>query len=131
MTAATSRAAITTRDSQVCGQRPTSCGSGISTRPATGSFAIGRMSAKGSAKSSAKCRVRLRLATAAAVACGYRAEQATKLRRRFLGGAQRQHGNAELAGPGEHALQSLLGGFENALPHAVATDFELNLQFAI
>src|SRR5579871_3664286 len=118
-TMATSATPIAIREAQVSGHKLISRGNGISTRPATGSFAIGLTSAKG-------C-LRLHVPAAAAVADRHRAEQAAKLRRRLFGRAERQHGNAELARPGEHALQPRLGSLHDALSHAIAADLELDL----
>ena len=91
------------RNGQVCGHRLTSCGSGISIRPASGSACL--------VCASAKARSHLTMAAAAPSAVRQGAEQAAKLLGRVLGGAERKHGNAELLRPCKDALEPLLRRF--------------------
>src|SRR5262252_8631663 len=121
--AAASSNAIAIRDSQVCGNRLTCCGSGMSIRPATGSACVGCTSAKG-------C-LRLAVAATARVTGRECPKEATELRSRFLGSTQRQHRNADLVRPCEDAVQALMGRLLDALADAVASDMELDLQLAI
>src|SRR5262245_3447901 len=111
------------RKAQVCGHRLTSCGSGISIRPASESA--------GPVCASAKARPHLTMLTTAPAAARQRPKKAAKLLGRIFGGAERQYGNSELLRPGEYALQPLLRCLRDALPDALATYFDMNLQFAV
>src|SRR5262245_6319366 len=108
------------REGQVCGRRLTGGGSGMSIRPASGSDG-GAASAMGSPPGRA---------TSAAPA-GPTAEQMADLLRRILGGAERDHGHAKIARPGEYVAQARLAHLENILAHAVAADIEADLQLAV
>src|SRR3989442_13082899 len=106
------------RNGQVCGQSVTSCGSGISIRPASG---LG-----GLVCASAKARPHLTMAAAsAAVLQGN--EQVAKLVGRILGSAERQHGNAKLSCPGKHALEPYLQSLRDAVADAFASYFQMDL----
>src|SRR5262245_66187758 len=105
------------RDGQVCGRRLTGAGSGMSIRPASGS-------AGGVVAASAMRRPRRRAAAATSAAAGQAAEQMADLLRRILGGAERDHGDAEIARPREHVAQAGLAHLEHILAYAVAADVE-------
>src|SRR5262249_27023787 len=120
-----SRLAISTAiaicEARVCGHSETCAGSGMSTSPATAS----------AAGASAMAGLRQRRGAAAAGRGGQAAEQAEELLRRRLGGAERQHRDAELAGPAEHAGEPRLAHRLHALAHVEAADLERDLQLAV
>src|SRR5262245_6028388 len=126
-TAATRTTAIVIRAVQVCGHRLTVSGSGKSTRPATGSAG----GVVGLVWASAMRAPRFGVAAAASVPRSQLAEQMAELLPGILGGAERQHGDAEVGRPGEDGAQPFLRRRRDALAHAVAADCEVDLQLAV
>src|SRR5689334_22310721 len=95
----------------------------MSIRPASGSASL--------VCASANARPHVTVAAAASSAALQGTEQAAKLLGGVFGGAEREHGNAELLRPRKNPLEPVLRRLHDVLAHAFASHFQMDLKLAV